>query len=263
MADTGTGSRRQPRIAGTAGAAWATTPMTRRDLLLLGTAGVASSLLGARLMSGPLNLAPLQSLGARLSEPFSIGFWTPAADTGDKGNLEIVGANRLRSGDPRFLTDGARVSIHGIYPFDTPEAFAHLEAIDIDVSYAPHHDLAFRAFSYANGVGGASRSTSPAAVTVPVDAVQGMTLNVSYRTAYATEPTRAALRFTTGSEANVAKLREGVYLVALPDAAQSLPDWRSQRVSTAATNLRGINRRDWNLEHAPQARNPYVMLSIK
>lgn len=241
------------RVAG-----WTNTPLTRRELLLLGSVGVASTMLAGLRQAGPVDFAPLLNLGSRVVEPFSIGFWTNDSD--DATSMAIVGAQRIASGEPRFLSDGARVSVYGLYPFDTPEAFAHLESIAIDVSYAPYHDLSFRAWSFTNGI--TPRTTAPVGVSIPVDATEGMTLNVSYRVSGATEATTAALHFTTGSAANVAKLREGVYLVALPDASQTLPDWRTQRVRANGT-ARGINRRDWNLETAAPARNPYVMLSVK
>jgi hypothetical protein len=239
-------------------AGWANTPLTRRELLLLGSAGVATTMLAGLSRLAPADLSPLLNLGSRITEPLSIGFWT--ADTNAATSLEIVGAQQLASGDARFLSDGARVSVFGLHPFNTPAAFAHMDAIDIDIAYAPYHDQAFRAWSFTNGT--APRMTSLTAVSIPVDAREGMTLNVAYRLAGASETTHAALRFTTGSESNVAKLREGIYLVALPDAARALPDWRTQRV-TASDPTRGLSRHHWTLESATPARNPYIMLSVK
>jgi hypothetical protein len=244
-------------------AGWTNTPMSRRDLLRLGAAGAASLMLAGMTglhQAGRLDLSPLAALGQRFSEPFSVGFWGTGADTGD--DLSIVGANHLSSGDPRFLTDGARVSVLGIYPFDTPEAWAHLEALDIDASFAPYHDLTYRAWSFANaGNGTLPRTTVPTGMSIPVHPRDGMTLNVSYRLAGATETVNAALRFTAGSERNMAKLREGIYLVALPDAAQSLPNWRANRSSVTAVP-RGLNRRDWAMEGTVSS-HPYIMLSVK
>jgi hypothetical protein len=236
--------------------------LSRRELLLLGAAGAASIVMtGVAQVAPALDLSPLTSLLGSARQPFTIGFWDRGS-TSD--SARIVDAGSISSGSARFATDGAKVSILGLYPRADVAALSHLESVAIDVLYAPYHDLEFRAWEFANGA--TPRAGSPIAVKVPVDADTGLNARLTYRLEGAEEATSSTANFALGSDPRAIKLREGVYLIALPDANAALPSW--SRYSAAAIGAgdrgpRALHRREW---YAPQARpssQPYVMLSIE
>jgi len=236
--------------------------LSRRDLLLLGAAGAASLVLtGAARVAPALDLSPLTNLLGAARQPFSIGFWDRSAAN---GSVQVVDAGSIASGDTRFVTDGARVSILGLYPRDDVAAISHLESVAIDVLYAPYHDLEFRAWEFTNGA--TPHAGSPIGVNVPVDADTGLNVRLTYRLAGADAATTSTATFALGRDPRAVKLREGVYLIALPDAAQSLPAWsryRAEDVGALDRGPRAIHRYGWSAYRDTTPSQPYVMLSIE
>jgi hypothetical protein len=236
--------------------------LSRRDLLLLGAAGAASIVLtGAARVAPALDLSPLTGLLGAARQPFTIGFW----DRGSAGeSAQLIDAGTISSGSARFATDGARVSILGLYPRADAAALGHLESVAIDVLYAPYHDLEFRAWEFTNGA--TPRVGSPIAVNVPVDADAGLSVRLTYRLTGADAATSSTATFALGSDPRAMKLREGVYLIALPDANAALPSWSHYRAAAIGAGDRGpraLHRRDWYAEQARPSSQPYVMLSIE
>jgi hypothetical protein len=248
------------RSRGLTGAANPT--LSRRDLLLLGAAGATSIVLsGAARVAPAIDLSPLTNLIGVARQPFTIGFW----DRGSSGaSAQLVDANSIASGNARFATDGARVSILGLYPRADMAALGHLESVAIDVLYAPFHDLEFRAWEFTNGA--TPRVGSPIAVNVPVDADTGLNVRLTYRLSGAEAATSSTATFALDSDPRSIKLREGVYLIALPDANAALPSW--SRYSAPALNAgdrgpRMLHRHEWYASQARPSSQPYVMLSIE
>lgn len=236
--------------------------LSRRDLLLLSAAGAASiALSGAARVAPAVNLSPLASLLDTARQPFTIGFW----DRNSAGtSAQLVDASSIASGNARFATDGARVSILGLYPRADAAALGHLESVAIDVLYAPFHDLEFRAWEFTNGA--TPRAGSPIAVNVPVDADTGLSVRLTYRLAGAEAATSSTATFALDSDPRSTKLREGVYLIALPDANAALPSWSRYSAAGIDAGERGprmLHRHDWFASQARPSSQPYVMLSIE
>jgi hypothetical protein len=236
--------------------------LSRRDLLLLGAAGATSIVVaGATRIAPALDLPPLASLLDAARQPFSIGFW----DRGSAGeSSQLVDASAISSGNTRFATDGARVSILGLYPRNDAAALSHLESVAVDVLYAPYHDLEFRAWEFTNGA--TPRIGSPIAVNVPVDADAGLSVRLTYRLTGAGAATSSTATFALGNDPRAMKLREGVYLIALPDAKAALPSWSRYSAAAVGVGDRGprmLNRHDWYASEGRPSSQPYIMLSIE
>ncbi len=232
--------------------------LSRRKLLLLGTTGVLSVALlrsGNVLQRAEASAQPRHALGT--AAPLSVGFSPAGLD-----HTLVIDAGRLESGDTRLVGEGARFKILGLYPANDPAAHASLDWLTIDISYAPYHDTPFMAWSFRNGP--VPRSSSPFTVTVPVEESAGLNLLVSYRLAGAVAPVESTIRFAAGRESGTPKLAEGVYLIALPDAHQALPDW--QQYELLPESLDGDCDRlclyeRLQAEYVPVQR-PYVAVSI-
>jgi hypothetical protein len=236
--------------------------LSRRELLLLGAAGAASiALTGAARVAPSLDLAPVGSLLDAARQPFSIGFWDRSSGG---ASAQLIEASSISSGNTRFATDGARVSILGLYPREDAASISHLESVAIDVLYAPFHDLEFRAWEFTNGV--TPRASSPIAVKVPVDADSGLSVRLTYRLTGAAHAASSTATFSLGSDPRATKLREGVYLIALPDAKATLPSWSRFSAAAVGAGDRGprmLHRHNWYASQARPSSQPYVMLSIE
>ncbi len=105
----------------------------RRDFLILGSTGVACSM-----SLGGACLAALGHEGSGVS-PVSIGYWSKRA--GDHEGVEgpeaspfhadVMGAERLRTGDREFLRRGARVTIHGVVEAEKTWSQPELDALSV------------------------------------------------------------------------------------------------------------------------------------
>lgn len=203
--------------------------MSRRGLLVLGPAGALA--VGA--------LRPRRVLAAAVPDGWlaadavsqgqvALGYWRgsdalPALDTlarvtaaalperDDTAAFDIEPAQTIRRGDPRFAASGARVTVHGLIGAEA--ALAALPEVSLTAHFAPYHAAAFPAWSSAAGGGAAAGS----AFTVPVDAEVGLALSLQVG-----EGAALPLRFALDAAPGGAKLRRGVYLVALDPAAS----WR-------------------------------------
>jgi hypothetical protein len=231
-------------------------PLTRRELFLLGTGGVLSVALAQLQLHGAQASLPALSLeGVReqVIAPLSVGFWS------DDDDSPVLDAALLPAGDTRFVTEGARLRILGLYPRDAA-ALAGIDALDLDVPFAAHPDASFSAWSFRNGT--TQQHSSPVSFPVPLDAAEGVNLSLSWRAAGSTETQQALIRLAAGQETGVAKLRAGTYVVDLPQADASLPDWVNQRVESVARGLRTLQRYERVLGvHVPVER-PHLLLTV-
>lgn len=105
----------------------------RRDFLILGSTGVASLVLGDGAMA---------ALGRESSNapPVSVGYWRNREEqlARDDDALEaspfradVMGADRLRSGDDEFLSRGALVTIHGVVEAEKAWHRPELDALSV------------------------------------------------------------------------------------------------------------------------------------
>ncbi len=230
----------------------------RRELLAFAPAcALTSGLWHSRLAAAA---EPLQGLTpADPRDLLTVGYWqgsaalarldglryaTQAPDADDAPErADLIAAEALDRGDPRFARAGARVRLHGMFPVeDRPDDLASLS---LDVPFEPFHDAIFHAWGFENG-------TPPCAwpgtaFTVPIDGASGLTLifdiaETGERRGQEASPTgssevpeagttRVVTRFSLGRERQTAKLRRGVYVVAWRGpSAKPLRSWRHYRI---------------------------------
>jgi len=205
----------------------------RRDFLILGSAATLSVAAGA-VSAGPLTML-------KSADPFlSIGF----AEIVSGAASPVASADRLRSGDSRFLTTDARVTIHGLW---RPEARKR-EPIHVGVSAfftAGEQRLPFMAWSHAG-----TSSAAPIRFKLPADAAGNFTIGIERATrspiarlgrrfgippssALDVLPDESALA-ASGHLCSLAagadralKLRKGAYFIALLDKPSGAPNWNA------------------------------------
>lgn len=167
----------------------------------------------------------------------------PATDS-ELERADLIPAETLDRGDPRFARAGARVRLHGMFPVEDRPA-DDLASLSLDVSFQPFHDTMFHAWGFENGALPCVRPGT--AFTVPIDGASGLTLafdiaETGERCGQETSPTgssedpkagttRVVTRFSLGREPQTAKLRRGVYFVAWRGpSAKPLRSWRRYRI---------------------------------
>lgn len=151
--------------------------------------------------------------------PFALGL--------NQTGATIVDPTSIAAGESRLLAEGSRFKVHGLRPTGNPEMLASLDAMSIDVVYAGHPEAPFMAWSYRSKP--VPQESVPYSIIIPVG-VEGMQLLVSYRLAGASEAVQSTVTLATGTESGAPKLTPGLYLLALPDMNQSLPDWKSHQL---------------------------------
>jgi hypothetical protein len=231
-------------------------PLTRRELLLLGTGGVLSlTLAQLQLQSAQASLPALSLDGVRerVIAPLSVGFWS------DDDDSPVLDAALLPTGDTRFVADGARLRILGLYPREAA-ALVGIDALDLDVPFAADHEASFSAWSFRNGT--TQQHSSPVSFPVPLDAAAGLNLSLSWRAAGSAETQQALIRLSAGQDAGVAKLRAGTYAVDLPHGDGSLPEWVNYRVENVARGLRTLQRYERALGIHVPAERPHLLLTV-
>ncbi len=167
----------------------------------------------------------------------------PATDS-ELERADLIPAETLDRGDPRFARAGARVRLHGMFPVEDRPA-VDLASLSLEVSFEPFHDTMFHAWGFENGALPCVRPGT--AFTVPIDRASGLTLAFDIadsraqrgeETLAAGSPedpksgtTRVVTRFSLGREPQTAKLRRGVYFVAWRGpSAKRLRSWRHYRI---------------------------------
>jgi hypothetical protein len=249
--------------------------VSRRGFLVVGSAGLLGSV---ALAAGPVvtrrpedTYEPGRGIDAA---PLPIGYWRGSGQLSDLGAPipivgarglratpdianrfapDVVAAERLPAGDPRFAGASARLTIHGLYRAERSLFRPQLESLSADLQYDVTIDGRQRTLSCATwsyertprNVG------SPITQLVPVDT--GLRLSIGKRDGslgpigrvYETllfgreaSPGRSATStaladLTLGAARGRPKLRRGVYFIAAPPRrVSSRPDWRRYRFET-------------------------------
>jgi hypothetical protein len=235
------------------------TPLSRRDLLILGSAGAVATIMAASRVqsSQPEDMASLAMVAERMSRPFTIGYWR----SGDDADTAVIPAVTLPSGDNAFAGSAAKLKFRGLFPTNDPAIAGSLESLAIDVPYEPFHSEAYRVLSFTNGA--TPVATSPTSLTVPVDGPTGVVLALTFKTAGMTEASTTLTRLALGDEYGAAKLRSGAYFFGLPDQDGSLPDWKTyQMLPENSAGGCGIGTLACGRD-AATARHPYVLMLVE
>ena len=235
------------------------TPLSRRDLFILGSAGaVATVMATSRIQSSqPEDMAALATLAERMSRPFTIGYWR----SDDDAERTVIPAVTLPSGDSALSGNAAKLKFRGLFPTNDPAVAGDLESLAIDVHYEPFHAEAFRVLSFTNGV--MPEASSPTTVNVPVDSTTGVQLTLTFKTASMSEPSTTVTRFALDDEYGAAKLRSGAYFFGLPGQDGSLPDWKTyQMLPENSAGGCGIGTLACGRD-AATARHPYVLMLVE
>lgn len=232
--------------------------MTRRGFMALGQACALTPALAAILTpsfaAAAANLGRFVASGSTDTGSLAIAYWlgsekwagfdrltpttdplradpAPAADGKAAGpepaRADLINAESLSRGDPRFARSGARVRILGMVPNDERKV-GNLASLSIDLHSRPYHDVPYRAWSFENA---ALPSIGLAnGFTVPIDASHGMTLAFGIGGDDG-EQRKIVTRLTLGGEGGTAKLRRGVYLISWRGAGvRPMPSWRKHQV---------------------------------
>ncbi len=278
--------------------------LPRRDFLALGPAfGLATGMLHLSSLSKAALSSPFAGLEPARDDLLSIGYWQGSDTLAEFARLthtgepffvdaqhspvdesaiaepvpaDVISAQALSVGDRRFAQNGAKVSIHGLFP-TVGEEVHDLPGLSIDVHFDPYHRAPFRAWQFDPSA--SSRSPAGVSFTVPLEKTTGLTLwftiaeGRDQRSGADASPERISTRFSLGREPGQPKLRRGVYFIAWRGSnSKPLPSWRRYLVLAAAAKTgdlpedeithEGYSRltRRWN-ELAP-ADLTYVMLSV-
>lgn len=230
--------------------------MTRRGFMALGQACALTPALAAILTpsfaAAAANLGRIIAPGSADPGSLTVGYWLgsgkwvgfdsvthstePLRDASAAGDetagpeplrADLINAESLSQGDPRFARSGARVRILGMIPNDARKV-GNLASLSIDLHNRPYHDVPYHAWSFENA---ALLSIGQAnGFTVPIDAGHGMTLAFGIGDGARAEK-RIFTRFTLGSEGGTVKLRRGVYLISWRGpGARPMPSWRKHQV---------------------------------
>jgi hypothetical protein len=191
--------------------------IARREFLKSGS--VAAALLALH----PVSLFAASNSSAVLS----VGFADRVPAPGE--GVRLIGAERVLSGDPAFISRGARVTIgsfHRAPKYDGRPGGAAIAAIFPVLSYAPESYPRFNAWIFDGRTADSGRR--PVRFSMPVTATQGVQFAVQ----------RNLLPLTLGSDSSALKLQRGVYVIALREsAADSPPPWSALTLGNAADGL--------------------------
>src|SRR5579884_1751136 len=148
-------------------------PIPRREFLKIASV----TTLAAAVPSGFLRAMPIGAPDAAGDPLLSIGYADALPKAGDE--VRVRAASSLLSGDPSFISRGARVKFS---TFARAEQYRNQRAngIAVDVvfdalSYTPERLPRFRAFSFAGRESG-DQASGPIAFNVPVTATGGLQL---------------------------------------------------------------------------------------
>jgi hypothetical protein len=163
----------------------------------------------------------------------SIGF---AQLPAEGASVRLAAAELSLSGDPTFISRGARVTVssyHRAAKYDGKAGGHSLAAIFPALGYDPARYPRFNAWSFS-GQGATDSGRRTVRFKVPVTATQGLQLAVLQEGAKA----ETILALTFGSRSDVLKLQPGVYVIALRESpSESLPNWGAQTLRTVGGEL--------------------------
>jgi hypothetical protein len=228
--------------------------VTRRSVLRGGSAGILSVVFFRHGdFSFTAEAKPGNARKRSSDAPLALGF--------NHLDSSIIDPVSIAAGDARLVAEGALFKILGLQPFNKPESLATLDWMTIDVVYADHPGVPFLAWTYRSDP--VPQESAPYSVRVPVS-LAGMQLLVSYRMANGAGPVQYTVRLVAGTESGLPKLKPGTYLLALPGADQSLPNWKTHQL----LNVTGDDGCEHRCLHEKvrssyvQSGRPHVLVSI-
>jgi hypothetical protein len=228
--------------------------VTRRGLLRGGSAGILSVVFFRHgNISFTAEAKPGNAVKRESTAPLALGF--------NHLDSSIIDPVSIAAGDARLVTDGTLFKILGLQPFNKPESLATLDWMTIDVVYADHPDAPFMAWTFRSNP--VPQESAPYSVRVPIG-LAGMQLLVSFQMAGGAAPVQYTVKLAAGTESGQPKLTPGTYLLALPGADQSLPDWKTHQL----LNVTGDDGYEHPCLHEKvrntyvQSGRPHVLVSI-
>jgi len=209
--------------------------MRRRDFLRLSS--VAAVGVAASAFADDAVQSITQSLMPRPLPLMGVGYWN--GTFAEPSSHRLVNAEHLSSGDSAFSESGARLRIAGFWraPQHENEPLTVGVNVHFPLAGAPDGRVPFIAWASVSP----ARSVSPTAFTVPVDGSNPIELSVDtavranaapalHRELPEPERAESFVRIGTSGD-NVAKLRRGVYFVAVRESSKDpRPDWSSIHV---------------------------------
>lgn len=226
----------------------------RRDFLKTLPAGALSLCL-------PASAAQAAAAPAALDDRLPLAYWggRQAEAAGEEAG-RVRDARSLAEGDARFLANGARLRLHGLYPSEHLWEYTGWSGFELDVIHDPEQDLRHHAWCCESRH--APNISASLSLRVPVSAEHGLQLAGALRDKTQGR-TPFALRLTTGRERGAAKLRAGLYLAALQPGEAIR--WRAYRLDAEASGEAGrqLHRRAVPAGLTLPAPFPYLAFSVE
>jgi len=259
--------------------------MIRRDFLILGSAGVASTL-----ALGGVSLAARRDESAGVS-PVSVGYWRGSEGGPESGpfHADVIGAAEVRTGDRAFVRTGARVTIHGVVEAEKTWSQPELDMLSVFAAFSlpgvERHEM-IRQHVWDLAKTPVVNRGAPVSFTIPVVQETGLRLAVqrydgmqsaagryvSSRFSGA-EPSRASARasiqdvvLSLRPEPGNLGLRRGVYFIAgLAIGSASPPSWSDLqfRASKAGSEVRYRRLARRGLSGPTPADFDYLVVSVE
>ncbi|HEY2322163.1 MAG TPA: hypothetical protein VGJ82_04780 [Thermoanaerobaculia bacterium] len=207
--------------------------MRRRDFLRLSS--VAAVGVAASAFADGAVQSITESLMPRPLPLMGVGYWN--GTFAEPSSHRLVNAEHLSSGDRAFSQSGARLRIAGFWraPQHENEPLTVGVNVHFPVAGAPDGRAPFIAWASVSP----ARTASPTAFTVPVDGSNPIELSVDTAVRVNApalhrelpEPAREESFLRIGMGGDGAKLRRGVYFVAVRESSKDpRPDWSSIHV---------------------------------
>ena len=206
--------------------------MRRRDFLRLSS--VAAVGVAASAFADDAVQSITQSLMPRPLPLMGVGYWN--GTFAEPSSHRLVNAEHLSSGDRAFSDAGARLRIAGFWRAPQPEHEPLTVGVNVHfpVAGAPDGRAPFIAWASASP----ARTVNPTAFTFPVDGSNPIELSVDTAVrakavvhSQLPEAAREESFVRIGTSGEVAKLRRGVYFVAVRESSKDpRPDWSSIHV---------------------------------
>jgi hypothetical protein len=210
----------------------------RRDFLALSSAGVlATALTGPDLMAW--SREPENDFVSVGYLPGSVPRERTAQQMGGVG--DIISADKLDSGDPAFIKQGARIGLSTLGDPYQSKFFDNCESFSVGIDYRPSSDVIFPMFNYENK--GVPNFGLTAGQSIPLDQNGEVQLVVSLKKKNA-ELKESQILFTSGQAPGKVRLRRGLYLLAIGESPRKM-DWR--RIRLEKTELDEEEKQEYRL----------------
>jgi hypothetical protein len=204
--------------------------VARREFLKTGSAAA----IGLSAMVSAESLFAAAPTDRMIMPLLGVGYAPEVPEAGH--SVRLAAAGKALSGDPSFISRGARVTIHSFARMRRHKALAGGAAIDVihpALSYTPEKYPRFRAWAYSTDKNAVENDGGPIGFTVPVTATQGLQFVIRRVPGETDEtPVEMPLALTLGSETGALKLQRGVYVIAFRESfGDSVPPWSAHSVS--------------------------------